>query len=489
IVEFFEKPIVCVKCRAALCSLSSVQRSVWLCEFCGCENTVDDSVVNVWDGQRTGARSDNLYLPNRSEDDYQNLEDTLVVFCVDISGSMSVTTEVCRGHFQIFSLYVDEIKDKIVSLSRFKDAVPYQVVIYGDGTRPPLTFRDWALVDYDHVWQQAVDYSVPHCIAETYHHLIRTIKEEHGATALGPAVLASVAIASKYPGSKVILCTDGKANIGLGEMEPTSSQSSSPLSSYFYKHLALESVKKGVIISVMTFKDTNCRLVDIGSLADVTGGRVHIVSIETVATSIQSVSEDNVLATGVMTTLLAPDGVYFPYEDENNHKLVREIGNVTRGMEITFQFAVKPESKEGKNTIPFQIQLSFKTRDQQKVTRIVTEQRPVTIRSRILLGDLNVAVLGVHCAQLCASLTMEGRVKEAKKHLKTQQDLLKQKEESFYGNWMETMTTVWHDITVESQVIKGVGIQNIVKTSSTSREDYAEFAKTGRRKKATMEAV
>lgn len=37
--------------------------------------------------------------------------------------------------------------------------------------------------------------------------------------------------------------------------------------------------------------------------------KVHIVSIETVATSIQSVSEDNVLATGVMTTLLAPDGV------------------------------------------------------------------------------------------------------------------------------------------------------------------------------------
>uniref|UniRef100_A0A3P9I4N9 VWFA domain-containing protein n=1 Tax=Oryzias latipes TaxID=8090 RepID=A0A3P9I4N9_ORYLA len=441
------------------------QRSVWLCEFCGCENTVDDSVVNAWDGQRTGVRSDNLYLPNRSEDDYQNLEDTLVVFCVDISGSMSVTAEVCRGHFQIFSLYVG-----LVTTVLLKAAVPYQVVIYGDGTRPPLTFRDWALVDYDHVWQQAVDYSVPHCIAETYHHLIGTIKEEHGATALGPAVLASVAIASKYPGSKVILCTDGKANIGLGEMEPTSSQSSSPLSSYFYKQLALESVKKGVIISVMTFKDTNCRLVDIGSLADVTGGRVHIVSIETVATSIQSVSEDNVLATGVMTTL------YFPYEDENNHKLVREIGNVTRGMEITFQFAVKPESKEGKNvflnsatSLDRPPAKSHTDRHRTPSCNSSTFTCSVSVQSRILLGDLNVAVLGVHCAQLCASLTMEGRVKEAKKHLKTQQDLLKQvrpihKEESFYGNWMETMTTVWHDITVESQVIKGVGIQNIVKS-------------------------
>lgn len=35
------------------------------------------------------------------------------------------------------------------------------------------------------------------------------------------------------------------------------------------------------------------------------------------------------------------------------------------------------------------------------------------------------AVLGVHCAQLCARLTMEGRIQEAQRQLKAQQDLLK----------------------------------------------------------------
>lgn len=74
-------------------SLPLVQ--VWVCEFCGCENNVNDSVNRVCVGQRAGVHSDDLYLPNHSDDDYQNLEDTLVVFCVDISGSMSVTTEVC----------------------------------------------------------------------------------------------------------------------------------------------------------------------------------------------------------------------------------------------------------------------------------------------------------------------------------------------------------------------------------------------------------
>lgn len=67
---------------------------MWVCEFCGRENSIDDSVKRACVGRRAGLRSDDLYLPSQSDDDYQNLENTLVVFCVDISGSMSVTTEV-----------------------------------------------------------------------------------------------------------------------------------------------------------------------------------------------------------------------------------------------------------------------------------------------------------------------------------------------------------------------------------------------------------
>ena len=43
--------------------------------------------------------------------------------------------------------------------------------------------------------------------------------EESGQTALGPAVLVSVVIASQKPGSKVVICTDGLANIGLGSLD------------------------------------------------------------------------------------------------------------------------------------------------------------------------------------------------------------------------------------------------------------------------------
>ena len=43
--------------------------------------------------------------------------------------------------------------------------------------------------------------------------------EEGGQTALGPALVLAVSMACQAAGSKVIICTDGKANQGLGNLD------------------------------------------------------------------------------------------------------------------------------------------------------------------------------------------------------------------------------------------------------------------------------
>lgn len=44
--------------------------------------------------------------------------------------------------------------------------------------------------------------------------------EETGATALGPAIVTSVCMAAQgKPGSTVVVCTDGLANVGLGAFD------------------------------------------------------------------------------------------------------------------------------------------------------------------------------------------------------------------------------------------------------------------------------
>ncbi|TWW63581.1 Circularly permutated [Takifugu flavidus] len=518
-LENMQSPVICEKCSAALSCLIPVPRNrgiksssfflqVWTCEFCGCEQSVSSGDRRARAGQRAGTRSDDLYLLTENDDDYQNVEDAMVVFCVDISGSMSVTTEVTLSSTsKAYISRLESIQDAIQKvLSSLLEQSPRrrvalvtfnnEVEIYGNGIRAPLVLRDWALIDYEHIWQQGVSYGASHCIAETCDQLKQAVNDlrEQGATSLGPAVLASVAVASRYPGSKVILCTDGRANIGLGKMEDTPSVSSS-IDPYFYKRVAQQAVDSGVIISVMTFEGTDCCLADIGRLADSTGGRVNIVSVNTVATEIQLASMDNVLATNVTATLLAAKGVYFPYERERNHKLVREIGNVTSGLEITFQFAVKSKYMDvflRRKVLPFQLQLTFKTREQQKCIRILTEQRPVTSGRWLSTTSLNMVVLGVHCAQLCASLTMEGRVEEAQRHLNAQQDLHDQirkqrpiqKDEIIYSNWMDSMVTICAEITTESMAVSDEAAKVIYQmkraTSTRDKSNTTQVQKISR---------
>ncbi|XP_056317155.1 circularly permutated Ras protein 1 [Danio aesculapii] len=496
-IQSTQKPVHCGKCSAVLSSASSPvtnqSTTLWCCEFCGKENVFPQSSLKRGRfTSRSPVGRDVLYMDEK-ETDYENLDDMLIVLCVDISGSMSVTSEISPGNSMRSPTYVSRLQGvqealqmvlssllktsshRRVALVTFNN----EVTVYGDGTGVPLCLKDWALVDYDYLKTEGENYKTPHCIAETIQPLTQKIKElrEHGATALGPAALISVAMASQFTGSKVIICTDGQANIGLGQLDQESSHCPTP-SPYFYNQLAHFAAEKGVIVSVMTFEGEDCRLAEVGKLADHTGGRINIVNIGTVATEIQSAISDNVLATSVMATLLAPDGMYFPYE-EDNHRLVREIGNVTEAVEITFQFAVRPEKVESfqqRDRVPFQLQLSFRTRELQNVTRVITQQKRVTTSSWVWAGSLNMSVLGVHCAQLCARLTMEGRVQEAQRQLTAQQDLLKDisqqkpspKEESIYGNWISTMSMICEDLTTVNQNTAETDTQPASRTSSTA---------------------
>ena len=70
--------------------------------------------------------------------------------------------------------------------------------------------------------------------------------EEGGQTALGPALLVSVAMACQVPGSKVIICTDGMANVGLGSHEQTDNDDNAyDVASVFYTQVGQMAVDKG----------------------------------------------------------------------------------------------------------------------------------------------------------------------------------------------------------------------------------------------------
>jgi len=71
--------------------------------------------------------------------------------------------------------------------------------------------------------------------------------EEGGQTALGPAILLAVTMASKATGSKVIMCTDGLANIGLGSLDGLTDDQQYKSSSDFYSKLGETAKLSGLV--------------------------------------------------------------------------------------------------------------------------------------------------------------------------------------------------------------------------------------------------
>jgi len=80
--------------------------------------------------------------------------------------------------------------------------------------------------------------------------------EEGGQTALGPALLVAIMMASKVRASKVVMCTDGLANVGLGNLDTDSADQHSEASS-FYSQLGEKAKEIGFVRSLHSVRKAN----------------------------------------------------------------------------------------------------------------------------------------------------------------------------------------------------------------------------------------
>ncbi|XP_069755243.1 circularly permutated Ras protein 1 isoform X2 [Narcine bancroftii] len=467
-----EEAIRCQNCSAVLSCISRIHQKhadiVWPCEFCKNHNVVTRSFRTVPHSQ------DVTYIPAILDDDYINVDDSLVIFCVDISGSMCVTNEVnaTNGFREVHVSRLQNVQEAILtSLNHLIQTCPQkrvalvtfndEVTIYGDGTQMPIRLNNYQLLDSDYLTERGRHYPSPRCIAESFPTLSSRINEmrEQGATALGPAALVAVSMASESPGSKVIICTDGKANQGLGYLENVE-EDMYPYSKQFYTDLGDQASLNGVIISVLTIEGTDCQLVELGKLADRTGGRVNIVNPINLPNEIQATLEDDVIATDVTVTFVVTDQMY---EEQTGNILVKQVGNVTKDTELTFEFGIKEshvQTLQNNEKLPFQLQVNFVTQDRRKACRVISQEKHITNNSSLIEESVNITVLGIHAAQLSGRLTMEGRVKEACSEMAAKKELIKkivekkhnQEEEDIYQNWLQTVAVVCEDLTHSEEV-------------------------------------
>ncbi|XP_044134134.1 uncharacterized protein LOC122926726 [Bufo gargarizans] len=466
-------PLLCSGCSASCSKLNHVDDTkTWTCVFCAATNHLSDDSIFM-----SREEGDELYAADSqswNEYSFVDHDQSMIIFCIDISGSMSVTTEVTQDQSNDYNIMyksrmeavksaLDQTLDflheqnskKRVALVTFSD----QVKLYGDGTIQPLVLHGDELLDPDHLKARGEDQPMPDPLVNTLHALKGIIQclKQNGATALGPAALVSIAMASKSPGSKVIICTDGRANTDLGNLEDISEENVYQSSKLFYSNLGDLALQHSVVVSVVTIEGTNCRLPELGQLADKTGGKVNIVHPFKLANEFQSIMEEEIIATDVKLKVFLPKTMYFLYEGNNESLLERTFGSVTADTVLSTEFDIhssKIKEVLRYSQLPIQLHLTYTLPDGRSRWRILSQKRPVTNDGTTALESIDLNVLQIHSVQFSARLAMEGHVNEARTvalELKELIDLVMRHEKYephgvVYEEWENSMAPIYEDL-------------------------------------------
>eukprot|EP00038_Savillea_parva_P007332 m.169362 g.169362 ORF g.169362 m.169362 type:complete len:769 (+) comp13092_c0_seq1:110-2416(+) len=446
----------CSTCSAVLSHYSKLtgppDARVWTCEFCGTDNPVD---------------LDDEELPTANTIDYilkpapcvtASDSESNVVFCVDTSGSMCVTTAV-PGRHKFRGSRTDALRR---SLSAFNDDGSHQrlpgesrgveyvsrlqavqaavesqlnrlvtehpnarcglvtfssdVALVGDGSQATATLAGDALATEAAVRDGASAHSglLTQPIKSSAKLLVDKVfdLEEGGQTALGPAVCAAIELASTAPGSRVVICTDGLANVGVGTLED---EADIPAARAFYTSLAEHALSKGVSVSIVTIDGTEADLDSIECLSDRTGGDIEIVDPLHLADNFTSMLTEPVIASKVEVTMKLHKGLCFRNEDADPSAstLTRQIGNVNRHSETMFEFKVG-DADLNVDELPFQVQIRYTTPTGMEALRVVSQLKPVTRNRAEALKTMNVAMCAARATQVSSELASKGRVDEAR---------------------------------------------------------------------------
>lgn len=471
-------PVFCsnIQCKSVFSHLSELagepnddDERLWKCEFCGNNNKVD--IVD--DEIPRKEAMDYLLEPAvvKNQDD-----DSTTVFVCDVSGSMCVTQEV-QGQFELKGGAKDEfagllqagderaygnrrttyvsrlqavqaaIDKQLTQLQKDQPnakvalvAFASDVVILGDGTQDQLVVTGDKLSNRERLEKVGREYGLGQPISQSHEKLTKKVWEldPKGQTALGPAMVIAVALAAQKGGSKVLICTDGLANVGLGSLEEASkgaqtNNDKDVEEEDLYADIGRVAAEAGVIVNVISITDSQCSLENLGTVADLTGGTVQRIDPLELVNNFNGILSQPVIATNVQAAMLLHQNLMFrdhvdqtaaPKKEENKEeenkdnenllvaRSVKDIGNAMGDTEVFFEYqicnGVQVEAMAGQS-LPFQVQIHYSRLDGSKCVRVITQSKPVTMDQTQACKAMDASIVAASSAQKCANLAQAGK--------------------------------------------------------------------------------
>lgn len=445
----------------------------WHCEFCGVDNDLDLDPEEMPTATETAEAVDTVDYVLMAAPDAAALqrsvssEENTVIFVIDISGSMCMSQEV-EGRVNLKgdrtadmqSLLTQEdggmhgqwmpgqrrnvtyvsrlqavqaaVEAQITDMAANNPNRPVgivtfnnEVVIYGDGSGDPLTIAGDRLSNFEQLTEAGAQFALQRTVGDSRDDLVGRVfgLNETGPTALGPAVIAAVSMVSRMRGAKVVVCTDGLANVGLGSLDVLETDEQRDAAEEFYTRVGLFAAEAGVTIDVIGIQGDDCDLENLGTMAESCGGEVTLVNQLELTQNFSGILADAVVATNTRVTMQLHRGLKFKDDAESPSQATREVGNVTANTEVSFEFA--PLTRAERNALenplpedladmPFQVRVHYTRLDGVQCVRVITQSRPVTRDRHRAERSMHHDVLGAHVAQKCASLASAGNYQQSR---------------------------------------------------------------------------
>eukprot|EP00007_Cunea_sp_BSH-02190019_P003951 CAMPEP_0174243232 /NCGR_PEP_ID=MMETSP0417-20130205/30934_1 /TAXON_ID=242541 /ORGANISM="Mayorella sp, Strain BSH-02190019" /LENGTH=877 /DNA_ID=CAMNT_0015322717 /DNA_START=37 /DNA_END=2670 /DNA_ORIENTATION=+ len=452
-------PTACERCHAYLSKFSKLKRRrsakkssaaeddddrLWKCEFCSHRN----EVILSKEEMPTMACVDYLLAPAPSTADKPE-EPACLVFAIDVSGSMCVTEEIPqlqaewsrlrKGAKENTNNYVSRLEAVqaavITHMDRLRLTHPEKrvvlitfgadVTVYADTVETCTGARLESLSKLNE-FAAGIELTKRKGIAASFTDLEKQVQalEPHGTTALGPALVIALSLATRTPGGDVILCTDGVANIGVGAMEDAALMSDAR---QFYRKLGEQAKAGECVVSIMGLEGTDIALDTLKQCATLSGGVINIVKQLELVREIRKTDQNPTVATDVSLTIrLHPALCFSPSlkDDPDTTTHVHSIGTVTAKMDHSFQYSVVSAPKLP-SLVPFQVQIEFTRSDGARCLRCVSAMQRTGSGRDVAEKELSAPAFALVQAQTAARLAEQGDYEEALQSLRAGDRLLK----------------------------------------------------------------
>ena len=472
--EQLSKLYKCGKCQAYLNKYSKLNptseadKYEWKCEFCFNINKLKIKKNNLPKCETIETCLEPL--PQQE----QNLEDdSSLIFCFDISGSMCQSYNVGRAlkdkfnkilgikpkqstyqniesddfdfsnydfnqnntnYISRLDLVKLSIENNIKSLLKNSPNVKVGIVSFGseievkgDCLSNVMIIKEKDMNNETKIKSLGVENTnlIKASIKQSSQNIIKSLRatEENGSTALGPAVLFSLSLLNKAKvGSRIFLCTDGMSNLGIGDISEDREKAKD-----FYVNIGNMAKEKGVVISLITFEDSESEIEILKNMVEYSGGEIIRVNPNEILDGFNDLLENKTLATDVQMKINLNKCMTFRDQDKKDltnefSSLSKKLGNVTKETENYYELKFKHTSQLAemneidfdklKNLI-FQAEISYQNVKGGKYIRVITKNLIVSDNKEEINKVANMNIVSTLQIQKSAKLAGKGDLIEA----------------------------------------------------------------------------